>query len=89
MWVLYGKLFWTSEVSSNNSIPTGFLQPEVMRTYLPGTGTLVGGPGVGLGLLAPEIFLLNFYLPYMGEGPAHSMSAPLLEVWMVVVSLIL
>ena len=76
VWVLYGKLFWTSEVSSNNSIPTGFLQPEVMRTYLPGTGTLVGGPSVGLGLLAPEISLLNFYPPHVGVGPACSTLHP-------------
>ena len=55
--------------------------------YLPGTGTL--GPGVGLGLLAPEISLPNFYPPYMGEGPAHSASVPLLPVWIDVVSLIL
>ena len=36
----------------------------------------LGGPGVGLGLLAPEISLLNFYLPHMDVGPARSMSAP-------------
>ena len=53
-----------------------FLQPEVEGTYLPGTETLGwGGPGVGLGLLTPEISLLNFYPPPVGEGLAHSMSA--------------
>ena len=60
-----------------------------MGTYLPVTGTLGWGPGVGLGLLAPEISLPNFYPPHMSEGPAHSASFPLLPVWMDVVSLIL
>ena len=36
-------------------------QPEVVGTYLPGTGTLDWGPGVGLGLFTPEIALPNFY----------------------------
>ena len=40
-----------------------FLQPEVMGTYLPGTGTLGGGSSVGLGLLAQiqpsQILFLN------------------------------
>ena len=48
-----------------------------------------GEPGVGLGLLAPEISLLNFYPSYMGDRPARSMSAPLPPVSMDVVSLIL
>ena len=42
----------------------------------------LGEPGVGLGLLAPEIYLPNFYLPHVGMGPVHSVSAPLLPVWM-------
>ena len=79
----------TPEVSPRDSIPTGFLQPEVMRTYLPGTGTLVGGPSVGLGLLAPEISLLNFYPPHVNVGLASSASLPLLPVWMNVVSSVL
>ena len=60
-----------------------------MGTYLPGFGTLGWGPGVGVGLLTPEISLLNFYPPHVGEGTVHSMSVPLLPVWMDVVSLIL
>ena len=59
-----------------------------MGTYLPGTGALDWGPGVGLGLLAPEISFLNFYPPRVGEGPARSVSAPLLPAWKDVVSLI-
>ena len=64
-----------------------FLQPEVAGTYLPGTGTL-GIADVGLGFLPPKISLLNLYLRHMGEQPARSVSAPLLPVWMDVLSLI-
>ena len=45
-------------------------------------------PIVGLELLALKISLLNFYPPYVDEGPAHSASLPLLPVSMNVVSLI-
>ena len=48
-----------------------------------------GMPGVRLGLLAPKITLLNFHLPHVSAGPAHSTSMPLLQVWMYVVSLVL
>ena len=72
------------------------LEPEVVGTYLPGTGTLgwgawcrAGGPGVGLGLLAPEISLPNFYPPHVDETPACSEFVPLLPVWVDMVSLIL
>ena len=44
------------------------------------------GPGVGLGLLAPEISLLNFYPPHVGEGPACFESVLHLPVWMDVVA---
>ena len=30
----------------------------------------IGGSGLGLGLLAPEIYLPNFYPPHVGVGPA-------------------
>ena len=49
----------------------------------------LGGPGVGLVLLAPEISLPDFYLPHICVGPAHSVCQPLLPDWMDVVSLIL
>ena len=45
-----------------------------MGTYLPGTRTLGWGPGVQLGLLIFEIFLVNFYLPRVDMEPAHSVS---------------
>ena len=58
-------------------------------TSLPGPGTPGWGSGVGLGLLAPKISPWNFYLPHVGEGSAHSVSAPHPStVWMDVVSLI-
>ena len=59
-----------------------------MWTYLPRTEPWAGGPGVGLGLLAPEISLPYFYPPHEDVGPARSTSLPFLPVWMDVVSLI-
>ena len=44
----------------------------------PGLGGLVLGLVLGLGLLNPEISLLNFYPSHVGVGFAHSVSAPLL-----------
>ena len=88
MWVLLGKLLGTPEVSYTDSVLLVF----AARSY----GDLsswhwnpgLGGPGVGLGLLTPEISLPSFYPLYVGERPAHSMFPHLLPVWMDVVSLI-
>ena len=45
-----------------------FLQPEVVGTYLPGTGTLGSGAWCGGGIPHSEdLSLLNFYPPYVGE----------------------
>ena len=63
------------------------LKPEVVGSYLLGTGTLGWGPRVRLGLLTPEISLLNFYPPHMDVVPAHSTSLPLLAAWIDLVSL--
>ena len=49
----------------------------------------LGRAGMGLGLLAPGISLLNIYPPHMNVGPAHLTSLHHLPVWMDVVSLIL
>ena len=58
---LYRELPGIPAVSVFHSLnPHWFLQPEVVETSLPGTGTLGWGPGVGLGSLAPEISLLIF-----------------------------
>ena len=59
-----------------------------MGTYLPCTQTL-DWPGMGVGLLTPEISFPNFYPLHVDERPARSTPAPLLPVWMGVVSLIL
>ena len=42
----------------------------------------LGGPGVGLRLLTPEMSLPNFYPLRMGVGPACSTSLPCPPVWM-------
>ena len=83
------KTAWDSRSFFHQLNHHWFLQPEIMGSYLPGIETLGWGPGMGLGLLAPEIFLLNFHPPQVGVGPPHSASVPLLPVWMDVVSLIL
>ena len=79
---------WGSNNFFHQINPHWFLRPEILGIYLPGTGTLGWGPGVGLGLLIPEIPLPNFYPPHEGERPARSACAPLLSLWMDVVSLI-
>ena len=71
-----------------NSIPAGFYSQKLLGLILLALAPWAGGPGVGLGLLTPEISLLNFYPPHMGMGPASSTSAFLLSVWVDVVSLI-
>ena len=69
---------WGSRSFFHRLNPHWLLQPEVVGTYLTGTGMVGRGPDVGLELLTHEIVLLNFYPPHMGEGPAPSVSAPLL-----------
>ena len=59
-----------------------------MGTYLPGTESCAGVPGVGLVLLTPKVFLPNFYPPYVDVEPDCFLSVPLLPIWMDVVSLI-
>ena len=60
MWVLQEELLGAPAVFSPLTQSHWFLQPEVVGTYLPGPGTLGGGPGVRLGLLASEIIPLEF-----------------------------
>ena len=62
-WVCVGSLrgtAWGSRSFFPQLNPHYFLQPEVVGTYLPGTGPWAGGPCVGLGLLTPEISLRIF-----------------------------
>ena len=79
------ELLGAPAVSYTDSIPTGFCSQKLWGLIFLALEPWSGGPGVGLGLFAPEISLLNFY-PQVGVGPAHSLSAPLLPVWMDVVS---
>ena len=88
VWVLEKKLLGTPEVSSTDSFPTAFYSQKLWGLTFLSLEPWAGGPGVGQGLLGPEIFLLNFYLPQVGVGPPHSMPASLPPVWMDVVSLI-
>ena len=77
---------WDSRTFFYQLNPCYFLQPEVVGTYLPGTGTLDWRPDVGLELPAPKISLLNFYLSHMDVGPACSTSPPpltCLDGWVV------
>ena len=88
MWILSEELLGTPEVSSTNSTPASFCSQKLWRLIFLALEAWGGGPDVVLGLPAPEMCLLNFYPPHLGEGPAHSVSVPLLPVWMEVVSLI-
>ena len=61
VWVLQEEHLGASEVSSTNSIPAGFLQPEVVGTFLPGTETLCWGAWCWAGTpcsqdIPPEFF---------------------------------
>ena len=80
---------WNTEVSSTDSVPAGFYSQTSWGLIFLALEPWAGGPGVGLGVITAEIALLNFYLPHVDVGPAHSVSGPLLPVWMDVVSLIL
>ena len=75
-------------VSPTDSIPIGFCSQKLWGLTFLALEPWAVGPGMGLGFLAPEISFPNFYPPHV-VGPVHSMSVPLLPVWMDVVSLIL
>ena len=68
--------------------PYRFLQQEVVGTYLPGTGILGREPGVGLGLLSPEISLPLFICHmWVRDRPFCIPASPLyLPVWIDVIS---
>ena len=80
MWVLLEELLGTPEVSFTDSIPAGFCSQKLWGLIFLALEPWAGGPGVGLGLLAREISLPNFY-PHVGAAPVHSASVPL-PVWM-------
>ena len=76
------ELHGSPEFSFTDSIPTGFCSQKLCGLIFLALEPWAGGHDEVLGLLTPEIFLLNFYSLYVGEGPAHSFSVPLLPVSM-------
>ena len=83
------ELLGTLEFSYTDSIPAGFCSQKLWGLIFLALEPWAREAGMGLGLLASEIALLNFYTPHVDVGPAYSISPPLLPVWMDVVSLIL
>ena len=78
---------WDSASFFHQLYPHWFLHPQVMGTYFSGTGTLSWGPGVNLGLLAPEISLWIFiHHRCIWDQPILCLHAS--PLWMDVVSLI-
>ena len=61
MWVLQEELLGVPAASSTDSTPTGFHSQKLWRLIFLALEPWAGGPGAGLGLLAPEISLRNFY----------------------------
>ena len=86
VWVPQEELLRGPVASSPNSIPADFCSQKLWGLIFLTLESWARGPGVDLGLLVPEIFLLNFYPSGCG---AHSASAPLLPVRMDVVYSIL
>ena len=72
------ELLRTPEMSSTDSIPTGFYSQKLWGLIFLALELWAGGTGVGLGPLAPEISLLNFYPPHMDVGlrlcPSHQLA---------------
>ena len=79
---------WDTEVSSTDSIHAGFCSQKLWGLIFLALESWAEGPGVGLGLLAPEISLPYFHTAHVDLGPARSVSLPLLPVWLEVISLI-
>ena len=67
---------WDSASFFHQLYPHWFLHPQVMGTYFSGTGTLSWGPGVNLGLLAPEISLPIFSATHGFETNPFCVSTP-------------
>ena len=76
-----GELLGAPEVSSTNSIPTGFYSLKLWGLIFLALEPWAVGPGVGLGLFTPEISLLDFYPPHVDLGPAYSTFLPFLPIW--------
>ena len=81
MWGPQVELLRAPAASSTDSIPTGFDGQKLWGLIFLALEPWAGGPGVGLGLLVPEISFPNFYPCGCGASPFH--------ISMDVVSLIL
>ncbi|KAF6125464.1 hypothetical protein HJG60_009905 [Phyllostomus discolor] len=80
VWVLSKEPFRTPAASSTDSVPTGFCSQKFWGhsswNWNLGLGWgLLEGTGVGLGLFAPQISLLNFY-PYRYEASLFHVRTP-------------
>ena len=84
MWVPQEEMLRAPAASSTESIPDGFHSQKLWELIFLALEYWCGGPGMGLGLLIPKIPLLIFI--HKGVEPAHSISVPLLPVWMDMVS---
>ena len=69
MWVSEEELLGAPAASSTDSILDGFCSQKLWRLTFPAQESWAGGPGVGLGLLAPKVSLLNFYPRGCGVTP--------------------
>ena len=83
MWVLQEELPG-APAASTDSIPTGFRSQKLWRLIFLALEPWAGGPGAGLGLLAPDLSLLNIYPRGCGASLFHVCT--FLPVWMDVVS---
>ena len=81
MWFLEEELLGLQKFLHGHNL-LWFLQSEVVGLNFLVLESWDGVPAVDLGILTPEISLLNLYPPHMGVGPTRSASAPLLPVWM-------
>ena len=61
MWVPQEEPLGTPAASSTDSIPAGFQSQKLWGLIFLTLEPWAGGPGIGLGLLAPEVSLPNFY----------------------------
>ena len=83
---LRGGTAWDSRSFSHRLNPHSFLQPEVVGTYLPGTGTLGWGAWCGPGTPCSWDIPLDLYSPHLSIRPACSMSLFFLPVTVLLFS---
>ena len=72
-----GELLGAPEVSSTNSIPTGFYSLKLWGLIFLALEPWAGWSGVGLGVPCSRDTPPDFYPPYVAVGPLCHISAPL------------